>query len=192
MQSEVPSMQQLSLFGDVVQEKHVCLDCGADISHRRRDAHYCEPCAKNRNRESANKFYRENRAKVLQRTRSRQQTPEYKLQRQEWKERNQEKFLEYLERKRQKHRDKTGYNPEGRTCEDCGADISQRGHSAKRCVPCSTPPARVCAVCHDDISHKGARSVFCSEQCKQLDQISKELEGYSKACTKCNVTERAR
>ena len=188
MQSELPGVKQLSLFGDVDQAKHICLDCGVDISHRRRDAQRCETCASYRNRERANISYRENRTRVLERAKIRQQRPEYRQLRQEWEEKNSDKIQVYRQRAKQKGRQKTGYNPEGRTCEDCGTDISQRGHNAKKCVPCSTLPARLCGVCHSDISHKGARAVFCSEQCKQFDRLSKELEGYSKLCTKCNVT----
>ena len=188
MQSEVPGVRQLSMFGDVEQGKHLCLDCGVDISHRRRDAQCCEPCAKNRNRESANRFYRENRASVLERAKSRRQTPEYKQVTQEWKERNPEKILAKRQRQKQKHREKTGYNPEGRTCEDCGADISQRGHNAKKCVPCSTLPVRTCLVCHISISRRGARATFCGEQCKREYHRLRELEGYTKTCTKCNET----
>ncbi len=186
MQSEVPIVRQLDMFPDAAQEAHLCLDCGVDISHRRRDAKCCEPCSYLRTKERANNYYWENRPSVLERIKSQQQTPEYKQSRQEWEERNPEKFLVYRERSKKKHREKTGYNPEGRTCEDCHADISERGHRAKKCVSCSTPPARTCVVCHIDISHKGSRATFCSEQCKQQSQRSKELKGYTKICTKCN------
>ena len=101
---------------------------------------------------------------------------------------NPHKVLVYRQRKKQKHREKTGYNPEGRTCGDCHADISDRGHRAKRCVPCSTPPARTCMVCHTDISDRGARAQFCSEECKQHDQQLKESKGYTKTCTRCHET----
>ena len=93
--------------------------------------------------------------------------PEGKQIRRAWREKNPHKVLAKRERQRQKHREKTGYNPEGRTCEDCNADISHRGHNAKWCVPCSTPPARTCIVCHTDISNRGVRAQFCSEDCKQ-------------------------
>ncbi len=184
MQSE----EQIGMFLDGTQEQHLCLDCGVDISYRRRYAQRCEPCSKIRTKERSENYYWENRPSVLQRIKSRQQTPEYKELRQEWEERNPEKILVYRQRQKQKHREMTGYNPEGRTCEDCHADISDRGHNAKKCVPCSTPTTRACIVCHIDISHKGARATFCSEQCKQKDQQSKELEGYTKTCHKCNET----
>ena len=176
----------LDMFPDAAQGKHLCLDCGIDISHRRRDAQRCEPCSNSRTKELAGNYYWENRTRVLQRIKSRQQTPEYKQLRREWEGRNPEKFPVYRQRQKQKHREKTGYNPEGRTCDDCDADISHRGHRAKRCVSCSMPPVRACMVCHIDISHKGARTQFCSQQCKQQDQRSKELKGYTKICTKCN------
>ena len=188
MQSEVPRIQQLDMFADTTQEEHLCLDCGFDISHRRRDAQRCEPCSTIRNRQRAATYYRQNHERVLQRIKSRQQTSEYKQSRQEWEKKNPEKLLVYRQRQKEKHREKKNYNPEGRTCEDCHADISDRGHTAKRCVPCSTPPARTCIACHTDISDRGARAQFCSEECKQRDQQSKELEGYTKTCTKCNET----
>ncbi len=188
MQSAESDVQQLNMFADAAKEKHLCLDCGTDISHQRRDAQLCEPCSYSRTKERAKNFYRENRTRVLQRAKSRQQTPEYKQLRQEWEEKNPEKIKIYRQRHKQKYRVKTGYNPEGRTCEDCHADISHRGHNAKKRVPCSTSPARTCVVCRIDISHKGPRTTFCSEQCKQRDRQSNELEGYVKTCTKCNET----
>ena len=186
MQSEVPIVRQLDMFPDAAQEAHLCLDCGVDISHRRRDAQRCEPCSYFRTKERAKNYYKDNRTRVLRRIKSRQQTPEYKQSRQEWNERNPEKFLVYRQHSKQKYREKAGYYPEGRTCGDCHADISNRGHRAKRCVSCSTPPDRTCIVCHIDISHKGGRAQFCGEQCKQQDQRSKESKGYTKICTQCN------
>ncbi len=165
---------------------HLCLECGIDISHRRRDAQRCEPCANIRERKRAKDSYRENRTRVLQLAKSRQQTPEYKQLRQEWEERNPSKVQAYRQRQKQKYRESTGYNPEGRTCEVCHVDISQRGHRAKKCVLCSTPPTRTCSICHVDISHRGSRATFCGEQCKEQDQRSKESRGFTKICTKCN------
>lgn len=256
--STQPSVVQLNMFGNVEREQHLCSDCGADISYRRRDAQRCEPCSKIRHKERqttaanrqrrreryrektgynpegrtcescpadishrgnmakrcvscsealdkerkrndyranrtaalrrANSYYHKNRSARLQYAKGRRQTPEYKQTRQEWKERNPEKFLTYRQRKKQRHREKTGYNPEDRTCEDCGADISHMGHNAKRCAPCSTPPARTCMVCHADISNRGSRAQFCGEECKQRHQQSKEMEGYTKICSKCGET----
>ena len=187
MQSEASSVQQLDMFAGASQEERLCLDCDVDISHRRRDAQRCEPCSTIRNRQRARNHYRENRTEKLLYEKSRQQTPEYRRSRQEWKERNPETFLVYRQRKKQSHREKTGYNPEGRTCENCLADISRRGHRAKRCERCSSPPVRTCIVCRGDIRKRGP-SKYCSEQCKQQDRQSKELEGYTKTCTTCNET----
>ena len=191
MQIEVSSTQQLDMFVDAAQEQHLCLDCGVDISHRSLKALRCKPCSTNhekiRNRQSANDYYRANRTKVMQRVKSYQQTPEAKLLRQEWEERNPEKLLEYRQRQKQKHREKTGYNPEGRTCEDCHAGISHRGHNAKRCVPCSIPPARTCIVCDNDIGKRGS-SRFCSEECKVQDHLLKESMRWTMVCTKCKET----
>ena len=188
MQSEMPSTQH----PDVLPKEHLCLDCGIDISHRSRKALRCKPCSTNhesiRSRQSAKDFYWANRPRVLQRIKSYQQTPEAKRLRQEWEERNPEKLMEYRQRKKERHREKRGYNPEGRTCEDCGVDISHRGHNAKRCESCSTPPSRTCVACGGDLSHRGPRAQFCNEQCKQRDQKLKEFQGYTKRCTKCNET----
>ena len=74
MQSEVPIVRQLDMFPDAAQEAHLCLDCGVDISHRRRDAQRCEPCSYFRTKERANNYYWENRPSVLERIKSRQQT----------------------------------------------------------------------------------------------------------------------
>ena len=257
MQSEVSSAQRPGTVVDVAPEEHRCLDCGVDISHRRRDARRCEPCSKVRDKQrkgttayrqrrrqkyrektgydpegrtcddcgadishrghnakrckscskvlnnerkrkdylanrtvvlqQAKDYYRANRTKVLRRVKSYQQRPEYKQSRQEWEEKNPEKILVYRQREKQKHREKTGYNPEGRICELCGTDISKRGHTAKWCKSCSTPSARKCIVCDNDIGKRGT-SRFCSEDCKQRHQQSKELQGYTKTCTKCNET----
>ena len=187
MQSEVSSGQQVDMVTDAAQEQHLCLDCRADISRRGRGAKRCEPCSKVRNRQRANNNYWENRTKVLQRIKRQQQTPEYKQSRHQWEKNNPEKLQEYRGRSKQKRREETGYNPEGRTCEKCDAAIPiDRGHRAKRCVSCSTPPPRKCKVCPSDISGRGARAQFCSPECKVQYGINKELAGYIKTCTKCN------
>lgn len=188
MQSEVSSAQQLGTVVDPAPEEHSCLDCGVDISHRRCDAQRCEHCSTLRNRQLAKNNYWANREKKLEDTKSRQQTPEYKQWRQEWEEKNPEKIRGYRQQETQRHREKTGYNPEGRTCEQCGTDISDMGNNAKWCKSCSTPPPRTCIVCGTDISDRGSRAQFCGEDCKQRDQQSKELQGYTKVCTKCNET----
>ena len=177
------------MAADDPTEQHLCLDCGVDISHRRWNAQRCELCSKNResvlSRQRANRNYRDNRTSVLQRAKSRQQTPDYKQRRQNWEEENPQKLEEYKRRKKQGHREKTGYNPEGRTCEDCKADISHMGHRAKRCERCSTPPTRTCLVCGSDISKRGSRAVFCREQCTRDYHQTRESTGYTKTCTKC-------
>ena len=181
---------KIELYSDAVQEERLCLDCGVDISHRSYNAQRCESCSTERDRilarQRANSYYQENRQKVLQHSKSRQQTPEYKQSRQEWRERNPERLLVYRQRKRQKHREKTGYSPEGRTCETCNADISHRGHRAKWCERCSTPPNRNCLVCGIDISNRGSRAVYCGQQCKRHYHQARESRGYTKKCTKCN------
>ena len=166
------------------------MDCSADISRRSRKALRCEPCSTIRetirNRQRAEAHYWENRTEKLQYMKRRRQTPEYKQVNREWIEKNPNKVRERHERAKQKRRDKTGYNPEGRTCENCHADISDRGHRAKRCVSCSAPPARTCIVCGADISFRGRRAIYCNEQCRLSDHLTKESTGYTKICTKCN------
>ena len=66
MQSEVSGVRQLDMFADAAQEEHLCLDCGVDISHLRRDAQRCKPCSKVRDRQRANNHYWANRSEKLQ------------------------------------------------------------------------------------------------------------------------------
>ena len=180
-------IQQADMPADAAQQLHLCLDCGVDISHRRRDAQRCEPCSTIRNRQRANEHYSANRTAKLQYAKNRRQTPELKQIDREWRERNPDKVLASRERSKQRHREKTGYNPEGRTCEDCHADISDRGHRAKRCAACATHPTRTCIVCGDRIRKRGP-SKFCGEPCKVHDRQRKDAEGWTQVCTKCNET----
>ena len=180
-------IQQADMPADAAQQLHLCLDCGVDISHRRRDAQRCEPCSTNRNRQRANEHYSANRTAKLQYAKNRRQTPELKQIDREWRERNPDKVLASRERSKQRHREKTGYNPEGRTCEDCHADISRRGHRAKRCLACATPFTRTCIVCGANIGKRGP-SKFCSEQCKVEDRQQKDSNGWTRVCIKCKET----
>ena len=188
MQNGVSSVRQLEMFADAAQQEHLCLDCGVDISHRSHKALRCENCTYNLTKERGKNYYWANRERVLERVRRHQQTPEYKQKERDRREKNPHKVLASHERAKQRHREKTGYNPEGRTCEDCHADISHRGHNAKRCESCSTPPARKCLVCEADISYRGARAIYCSEQCKVHDRMLKELQGHTMVCLKCKET----
>ena len=163
------------------------MDCGVDISHRRSIAKRCEPCSEARNKQLAKNHYWENREQKLQYMARRRQTPEFKRVNQEWHEWNPRKVQASRERLKQRHRENTGYNPEGRTCENCYADISDRGHRAKRCVSCSTRPAMKCLVCGADIGKRGP-SKFCSEQCKVHDRQLKDSMGHTMVCTKCKET----
>ena len=180
-----------------------CVDCGADTSHRARNTRLCESCLAARDKvrkrndywenrterlELARSYYSQNRTTVLRRVKGYQQTPGYRQTRQAWIEENPAKFEVYRQRKRQEHREKTGYNPEGRTCGKCGDDISHRGGNAKWCVSCTTPPPRKCRVCHTDISHRGARAQFCSERCNIRHHEEKESTEYTKRCTACKET----
>ena len=176
------------MLADAPQEKHHCLACGADISHLRRDAQRCHPCSQIHNRQRAKSHYWANRAEKLRYMEKRRQTPEYRQTTQEWRRTNPNKVLASRERAKQRRREKTGYNPEGRTCEDCHADIpADRGHRSKRCERCSTRPTRLCIVCGDAISRRGP-SKYCSESCKVHDRQRKESEGLTQTCSKCNET----
>ena len=162
-----------------------CMDCGADISLRSKKALRCEECAYNKEKERASNYYHTHQEKVLQRVKIYQQSPEFRQKRQRWEENNPHKIQEYRERENQKHREETDYNPEGRTCEDCGADIPlTRGHRAKKCEACSSPLTRTCKVCGNEVRKRGP-SEFCKEECRQADQQAKELAGHTKVCTKC-------
>ena len=186
MKGDVSNMHQLGMFPDTKKGKlHICIDCRADISGKRRDAQRCDSCSKIRGRERANAAYKENPAEKLEYMKGRRQTPEYKRLRRAWEENNPDKRTVYRERKKQKHREKTGYNPEGRICEDCGVDISERGGRAKKCVPCTGSPARTCVVCDSDISHRGSRAKYCSESCKRQDRLLRALTEHTMVCRKC-------
>ena len=178
------------MFATAAQEKRLCLDCNiVDISDRARNARLCESCLEIREKERAKNYYLANRERVLARVTRYQQTSEAKQKRQEWEKSNPERFLVYRQRQKQKYREKTGYNPEGRTCAKCGNGISSdRGHNAEWCKSCSTPQARKCKECKKVISDRGPRAKFCdnNNECKQRYQQRKELEGYTKTCKKCN------
>ena len=201
--SDTRSAQRPITYANPAPNEHVCVVCNIDISDLRRDAQRCKPCAKDRKKElakldylknsdkikkRASDYYRQNRETVLRNGKSYRSTPEYKRRRQEWVQENPDLQREYRCRQKQRYREKSGYNPEGRTCQDCGADISDRGHNAKRCRPCATPPARTCKACHADISQRGARAEYCNDVCKHSYWQSKEAEGYTKTCTQCKET----
>ena len=140
------------------------------------------------NRQRAKNNYRADPGRKLEYQKGRQQSPECRQLVRKWRKNNPDKLDVYKERNKQKYREKSGYNPAGRTCSDCGADISHMGHRAKRCKPCSTPPARTCRSCHADISKRGSRAQYCNKECSRSYWQSKELDGYTKTCTKCHET----
>ena len=183
--SEESIVQQPHMFADVAQEEHLCIDYGVDIARRSSKALPCETCSYKQTKERAKNYYLENRKRVLEHVTSYRQTPGYRQKTREWRENNPDKVLEARDRQRQRHREEMGYNPTGRTCEECGADISHRGHRAKRCVPCSSPSTRTCVVCQSTFRAQGTRTQYCGEQCSQQDQRAKESTGYTKICTKC-------
>ena len=163
--------------------QHRCVDCRADISDLRRDALRCETCRVAQARERASRHYYQNRPQKLEYVKKRRQDPAVQQMERAWIARNRERLNQ---RQRDKHRAKVGYNPEVRTCEECHERMpATRGHRAKRCDACSTPTPRECIFCHTNISDRGDRAKFCGEEHRRLYHESKELQGYTKACTKC-------
>ena len=176
--------------------KRLCMDCGEDISLLSPKALRCKRCAYEREKEKARERgrinYDANRELVLQRVKEYQKTPEYKQKHQEWEARNPQKILGYRLSQKQKHREQTGYNPEGRTCEKCHAELPEdAGHNAKFCDACKQPPTMPCKVCNEPLHGQGRRTGYCSKgsegskDCKQRYWRLKEEQGYTKVCTKC-------
>ncbi len=170
-----------------------CLDCPKDISDLSPKALRCKSCAyereKARARERGRINYQANRETVLQQVKKYQQSPKGKQKHQEWREKNPERLEVYRDRKRQAHREKTGYNPQGRTCRECGDQLPvERGHRAKLCDDCSKPLTRTCVVCYRPFKAKGTRTQHCSDECIIEDRRVKEQQGYTKTCNKCGVT----
>ncbi len=177
----------------------LCVDCGEDISLLSPKALRCKRCAyekeKAQARERGRIKYQTNRETVLQLVKQRQQTPEYKQKRKQWEAKNTERLQGYRQAQKQKHREKTGYNPVGRTCEKCHTNKlpENAGHNAKYCDDCKRPPIMLCTVCNKPLRGQGRRSGYCSkdskgsEGCEEEYWRLKEEQGYSKVCTKCKV-----
>ena len=78
------------------------------------------------------------------------------------------------DRKREAHRRKVGYNPEGRRCVDCSAEIAvTAGHNARFCPTCREgrfgPRALSCEVCGEEFSRKRARAPICGKPaCRRI------------------------
>ena len=173
----------------------LCIECSEDISHRSPKALYCKPCYQTHERElnraRANKAYAEQREEKIAQVRAYAQTPGGQAKRIEWRQNNPGRLRTYRDRERQAYREKAGYDPEGRTCVDCDADISHRGGRAKYCESCSEKrygkQGRTCLVCGQDISHRGPRAIYCNSTCAiQLSSFN-EASGYERQCTKCGV-----
>ena len=147
-----------------------------------------KPCSYLRAKERAKDNYQANRERKLEYEKRRQQTPEYKLSRQEWEEKNPEKILVYRQREKQKHREKTGLQSRRSNLRENAEPTYPIGGIG----PNGASPAQhfllgSALVCDNDIGKRGT-SRFCSEDCKQRHQQSKELQVYTKVCTKCNET----
>ena len=178
----------------------LCVDCRADISDRPRNTRLCESClavrdkARKRNDywdhheeklQSSRDYYWQNRTTVLERIKTQRQTPEHKETRQAWIAENPDKVEIYRQRNKQRHREKTGYNPEARPpCKKCGGAIEvDRGHRATWCRTCSEP--RKCIVC-GKYTGKGGPSKFCRDKsCKEKYHQSEILSTEPRRCTKC-------
>ena len=174
----------------------LCIVCGEDISHRSPKAKYCKPCYQTHERElnraRANKAYAERREEKIAQVRAYVQTLEGQANRLTWRQNNPEKIRGYRDRKRQAHRKKTGYKPEGRTCADCNADISHRGHNAKYCEHCSdnrrSKKVRLCVVCGNGLSHRGRKAIYCGDECRIQHSRSIEESCAEKTCNQCGET----
>ena len=167
-------------------EYRPCLDCPNDISRLSPKALRCKICAYNKEKERAKNYYYANKQKVLQRVKKYQQSPDGKQKHQGWRDKNPQKLEVYRDRKRQAHREKTGYNPEGRTCKKCQAELPvDRGGRAEYCEVCSSTPVRICEFCNRLFTAQGSRTRFCSDDCIEQDELAKEREGCAKLCTKC-------
>ena len=187
MPSKERSLQQPVKLPIVENGQHLCVDCHDDISKLRSDALRCETCRAAQARERASIHYYQNRPQKLEYMKKRRQDPLVQQMNRASTERNRKKRNE---RARGRHRAKVGYNPESRPpCKGCGGVIpAKRGHRAKRCYACSNPPARECTFCHADIANRGARAKYCEDNCRRLHYQSMELQGYTKACTRCKET----
>ena len=170
----------------------LCIVCGEDISHRSPKAQYCEPCYQTHERElnraRANNAYAERRPEKIAQVQAYAQTPEGQANRLLWRQNNPERIREYKARQRRKYREKMGYKPEGRTCADCNAGISHRGHNAKYCEHCSdsrrSKKVRFC-VCGNSLSHRGPKALYCVDECRIRHSRSKEESGTEKSCNQC-------
>ena len=179
-----------------------CIVCGTDISHRILKAQYCEPCYQVReeelNRARANRHYADNRERKKEQAREYGKSPRGRTMRRAWIRRNPSYMRDY---QRQKHREKVGYNPDGRTCVDCGTDISHRGHRANFCKPCAEQRraklVRTCAVCNVDISLRGRRATFCGRSCRLHCRRQNQRRKYeaqtrewrqNRTCASCRVS----
>ena len=115
-----------------------CAVCDGDISHRTLKAEYCEPCyqihEQELNRARENQRYADHREEIKTRVQTYARSPQGWSRRRAWVWRNRGEIREY---KRRTYRERVGYIPEGRTCEDCHADISHRGGRAMYCEHCS-------------------------------------------------------
>ena len=176
-----------------------CIECGGDISQRTLKAEYCKPCyqahEQELNRARANRVYADRRDEKIAQVRIYIRTPRGRAKRQAWLERNPTYMRTY---KREAHRQKVGYNPDGRTCQDCDADISHRGHNAKWCQSCLEKRFgsrfKVCSVCGADFLRKRARAPFCSRACsttyrrecrrQEYEALTREWRE-SRTCAKC-------
>ena len=143
-----------------------CQQCGGSMEGRPANARYCgSECAKEAERE-----------RRRERQRRRRRDPE-------WRARRKAKRREKALRKRAAAEGK-------RLCEDCPADISDRGPRSKRCKRCQRrwkraiereayrkrmglPEERRCAECGTSIEHRHPRAKYC-EECAALREAKQK------------------
>ena len=179
-----------------------CSVCDKDISHRTLKAVYCEPCYEIHEREleqeRSRKVYAERPDEIKAQVQAYRQTPRGRAQKMAWDQENKEKLNE---QNRQRHRRKVGYDPSGRTCAECSADISHRNWRAKLCESCyktaHEKQVKECAECGADISKESTKTIFCSEACRTSNRKRTRNEEYaddrrewreSRTCAKCEVS----
>ena len=152
-------------------DRRLCNECGADISHRYNNAVYCEDCLDAHKKAERKRYYEQNKAKVLTRAKAwRKQNPEYRKKyheaenayAREYRTKNAEKVRAREAKYNARRREETKANNAKRKCLDCKTSISDRGHSAKRCIACAKERDR-----------RGSRMNYLRHKDKRIAQASK-------------------
>ena len=164
---------------------------------------YCEACyvalERERARVQANLDYVRRTEEIKTRVRAYAQSARGRAQRSAWLSRNPTYMRDH---KREAHRGKVGYRPEGRRCVDCSADIAvTAGHNARFCPTCRErrfgPRAWSCVVCSKEFSRKRARAPLCSKACRRIRRKANRKAEYdalrrewreSRICRRCGTS----